>query len=241
MKNFENKVVVVTGSSSGIGKSVALAFAKEGAKVVVNSKNNKTGGELLVKEIEAFGGCAIHIQKDLSNEENVQEFFSDIISYYKTIDILINNAGRTTPQTINDATAQHWYEVMDENLLSTVFCSKEAIKVFKNNESGVIINTSSIRGIEHTGREGIMAYSAAKAAINNFTKTLAKELAPNITVNAVAPGFIKTPYLDNVSNELKDKWLDLIPIKKFIEPSDLAKVYLFLASAPFITGVLRRI
>ena len=238
MKTFENKVVVITGSSSGIGKSVAMAFAKEGAKVVVNSRKNTKGGDSLVESIKKMGGNAIHIQKNLAIENDVKDFFCEIVQYYKTVDILINNAGRTIPQKIDDANKQHWYEVLDDNLISTVLCSKEVIKIFKKTETGAIINTSSIRGIDHTGREGIMAYSAAKAAINNFTRTLAKELAPNITVNAVAPGFINTPYLDGVSDEMKLQWLSLIPIKKFIDPDDLAKAYLFLAACPFITGTI---
>jgi 3-oxoacyl-[acyl-carrier protein] reductase len=233
---FENKVVVVTGSSSGIGKSVAMAFAKEGAKVVINSKTNVEGGDAVVREIKSNGGSAIHIQADLSDPASVSSFFKKVIECYGTVDVLINNSGRTVSKKIEDSERQDWIESFDENFMSAVLCSKEVIDIMKKAGKGAIINTSSIRGLDHTGREEIMAYSAAKAALNNFTKTLAKELAPNITVNAIAPGFIRTPYMDKVSDELIDKWLSLVPIKRFIEPDEIARAYTFLASSDYITG-----
>lgn len=236
--NLQNKVVVVTGSSSGIGKAVAEAFAKQGAKVIINSKSNREGGEAVANAINANGGNAFHIQSDLSNAENVKEFFSRIIAHYKTVDVLINNAGRTVPQSFELTEKQHWLDTFDDNLIPTILCSKEASKIMKSHGSGSIINTSSVRGIDHTGREGIMAYSAAKAAINNFTRTLAKELAPKITVNAVAPGFIHTPYLDKVTEEMKLNWLKLIPLNRFIEPEEIANSYVFLALSPYITGTI---
>jgi 3-oxoacyl-[acyl-carrier protein] reductase len=235
---LENKVVVVTGSSSGIGKAVAEAFAKQGAKVVINSKSNKEGGDSVANGIISNGGDAIHIQSDLSNAENVSVFFQKIVAHYKTVDILINNAGRTVPQSFDVTSKQHWLDAIDDNLIPTILCSKEASHIMKTKKSGAIINTSSIRGIEHTGREGIMAYSAAKAAVNNFTRTLAKELSPYISVNAVAPGFIHTPYLDKVTDEMKKKWLELIPINRFIEPEEIANSYVFLATSPYITGCI---
>jgi 3-oxoacyl-[acyl-carrier protein] reductase len=235
---FKNKVVVVTGSSSGIGKSVAEAFAREGAKVVINSKSNKEGGESVANGINENGGDAFHIQSDLGNTENVVDFFQRIIAHYKTVDILINNAGRTVPQNFEALDKQHWLDTFNDNIMPTILCSKEASKIMKLKGQGAIINTSSIRGIDHAGREGIMAYSAAKAAINNFTRTLAKELAPNITVNAIAPGFIHTPYLDKVTDEMKINWLKLIPINRFIEPEEIANSYVFLASSPYITGTI---
>ncbi|MCF8275045.1 MAG: SDR family oxidoreductase [Flavobacteriaceae bacterium] len=235
---LKNKVVVVTGSSSGIGKAVAEAFAKEGAKVVINSKSNKEGGDAVANGINALGGDAFHIQSDLGNSDNVVEFFKRIVAKYNTVDILINNAGRTIPQSFEALDKQHWLDTIDDNLMPTILCSKEAARIMKLKKQGAIINTSSIRGIDHTGREGIMAYSAAKAAINNFTRTLAKELAPYITVNAVAPGFIHTPYLDKCSDEIKQNWLKLIPIDRFIEPEEIANSYIFLASSPYITGTI---
>ena len=117
-----------------------------------------------------------------------------------------------------------------------MLCSIEAAKMMKVQGYGKIINTSSIRGVDHTGREGIMAYSAAKAAVINFTKTLAKEMAPNICVNSVAPGFVYTPYIDTVSDELKETWLGNIPIERFIEVNEIAEAYLFLAKSDVTTG-----
>jgi 3-oxoacyl-[acyl-carrier protein] reductase len=108
----------------------------------------------------------------------------------------------------------------------------------KERGTGAIINTSSIRGFDATGREGVMAYSAAKAAVNNFTRTLAKELAPNVRVNAVAPGFVETSYMDRTDEALKESWLEIIPLRQFIAPDDIAGAYVFLAESPYMTGTL---
>jgi 3-oxoacyl-[acyl-carrier protein] reductase len=122
--------------------------------------------------------------------------------------------------------------------MSTVLCSIRAAKSMTAQGGGSIINTSSIRGFDANGREGVMAYSAAKAAVNNFTRTLAKELAPIVRVNAVAPGFVATSYMDRVADELKQAWLENIPLKEFIAPTDIAGAYLYLAEAPYVTGTL---
>lgn len=233
---LRNKVVLVTGSSSGIGKAIALKFSEYGSKVVITSKSNIDGGKKVAEDIIMNKGEAIYIQADLSNENDVRILFKEIVKEFNTIDVLINNAGRTIPMPFIESTKEHWIEAFETNLISTVLCSIEAVKIMKNNKISKIINTSSVRGLDNTGREGIMAYSAAKAAVNNFTKTLAKELSPNILVNAVAPGFVQSPYMDTVTDEQKNNWLANIPIKRFIMPSDLAEAYIYLAESDFMTG-----
>lgn len=233
---IRDKVVIITGSSSGIGRATALLFAKEGAKVVVNSKTNVTGGKDVVDKIISLGGQAIYVQGDLSTEKDVTNLFQHTLERFGTVDILINNAGSTLGEPFLDTTVENWQFAFNNNLLLAVLCSREAAKIMLKKEHGSIINTSSVRGIDHTGREGIMAYSAAKAAMINFTKTLAKQLAPKITVNAVAPGFVYTPNYDKMSQELKDAFIDATLIKRFVRVEEIAEVYLFLARSEIITG-----
>ena len=234
---FKNKVVVVTGSSSGIGKAVAEAFAKQGAKLVINSRN-VTAGEEVANGIVASGGEAIYLQADVSQPGEVSAFFQKIVEVYGTVDVLVNNAGYLPiKQNFLDIDYTKWHEMLDVTLTSVVLCSQEAVKIMKKSNHGVIINTSSIRGIDYMGRE--IAYAAAKAGVNNFTKTLAKEvLSDHITVNAIAAGKVNTPYLERYSLEEKQKQMKQIPMGRFIEPEELANAYLFLASSPYITGTI---
>jgi 3-oxoacyl-[acyl-carrier protein] reductase len=190
---LKDKVAVITGSSANIGRATALLFAKEGAKVVVNSRRNTTGGQAVADEINSSGGQAIYVQADLSQPDEVHRLFNEAIKQFGQLDILVNNAGVATGQPFLETTKASWQSEFDNNFFNMVLCSQAAAEIMLKASRGVILNTTSIRGIEHTGREGIMAYSAAKAAAISFTKTLAKELAPNIRVNAVAPGFVITP------------------------------------------------
>lgn len=233
---LKNKVVVITGSSSNIGKETALLFAKTGAKVVVNSNINISGGKEVASQIVKSGGEAIYVQADVSEEKDVIKLFNEAVKAFGTVDVLINNAGITPGQPFLETTVDIWQKAFTGNLLSTVLCSREASKIMLKNGHGSIINTSSVRGIEHTGREGIMAYSAAKAGIINFTKTLAKQLAPNIFVNAVAPGFVYTHNYASMSQEQKDAFINATLIKRFIQPNEIAEAFLFLASSDIITG-----
>jgi len=210
----------------------------EGASVIINSRTNVLGGETVAQGIRELGGKALYIKGDLSNMETVKYFFKEVIKKFGTVDILINNAGKTNAQEIEHITKNHWVDSINDNLMPTVLCSKEAIKIMKLHGCGAIINTSSIRGLDNTGREGIMAYSAAKAAINNFTKTIAKAVAPEITVNAIAPGFVKTDSINSIPDTIKENWMKLVPIERFITPDEIANAYLFLASAPYITGTI---
>lgn len=235
---LSGQVAVITGSSRGIGRSVALAFAERGVNVVVNSRRDAAGGRRLVQSITDSGGNALYVQADVSEEVDVERLFASAEEAYGPVDILVNNAGLADGMPVLESTKDHWLRILNFNLLSTVLCSVHAAKAMSARGSGAIINTSSIRGFDATGREGVMAYSASKAAVNNFTRTPAKELAPDVRVNAVAPGFVQTSYMDRVHSELKESWLDAIPLRKFIAPDDIAGAYVFLAEAPYLTGTL---
>ncbi|MFE7134000.1 SDR family NAD(P)-dependent oxidoreductase [Streptomyces sp. NPDC057638] len=234
---LSGQVAVVTGSSRGIGSSVALAFAERGARVVVNSHSDVEGGEALVRTIKENGGSALYVQADAADTDDVERLFDTAEEAFGPVDVLVNNAGLTEGMPILESTKDHWLRMLNINLLSTVLCSVRAGRTMKE-RGGAIINTSSIRGFDATGREGVMAYSAAKAAVNNFTRTLAKELAPRVRVNAVAPGFTATSYMDRVDDALRESWLDVIPLRQFIAPDDIAGAYVFLAEAPYMTGTL---
>lgn len=235
-KRFDGKVIVVTGSSRGIGKAVALKFAKRGARIVINSRSSIFAGSDTVEQIRRMGGEAIYIQADLEEPEHARRLIQESCDKLGAIDILVNNAGRTVSMPFLKTSKEHWLGQLEANLLTTVFCSLEAVKMMKERGSGKIINTASVRGIEHMGRARVMAYSAAKAAVINFTKTLAKELAPDITVNAVAPGFVRTSYMDSVPEELQKQWLDSTPAGRFVTVDEVADAYVYLATAEIVTG-----
>jgi 3-oxoacyl-[acyl-carrier protein] reductase len=235
---LNDKVVLVTGSSRGIGRAVAEAFAGRGATVVVNSRSDVVAGEQVAREITERGGKAYYLQADVSDQVDVDRLFDLVEQRHGPVNVLVNNAGRTEATPPLDADLQHWMRMLNVNLMSAVLCSVRAARAMTAGGGGTIINTSSVRGFDANGREGVMAYSAAKAALNNFTRTLAKELAPIVRVNAVAPGFVATSYLDRVDDGMKRSWLDNIPLSEFIAPEDIAGAYLYLAEAPYVTGTI---
>lgn len=231
---LKNKVALITGSSSGIGKAIALLFAEEGADVIISSNMSSEDGNKVLQKVKEKGSDAIYIQADLTKEANIKNMFKQIKQKYGKLDILVNNAGRTFNIPFEEITEETIARDMNTNLTSAILCSKYAIELMKN--EGWIVNTSSIRGIDYVGRSGIIGYCSAKAGINSFTKTLAMELAPKIYVNAVAPGFVYTNYMDTVTDEIKQTWLKNIPIHKFIEPREIAEVYLMLSTTKIFTG-----
>lgn len=233
---LEGKIAIVTGSAANIGRATALLFAKEGAKVVINAKNNVEGGNAVVDEIKSAGGEAIFVHADLAQPEEVEKLFKAAIDAFGTVDILVNNAGGGGGKPFMETTKADWLEVFDDNLMTMVLCSQAAAKIMQQKGSGVILNTTSIRGLEYGGREGLMSYSAAKAATISFTRTLAKELAPAIRVNAVAPGFVKTPNYDKMSKEVLDELLASTLLKRWLKPEDIANAFLYLATAEGVTG-----
>lgn len=232
MGKLDNKVAIITGSSVGIGKAIALAFGKEGAEVIVVSRS-KIEGESVAAEIIKNGGNAIYVQSDLSTQAGVDALFNEISRHYKKVDILINNVGHAFATPFENISEETIIRDINSNFMATVLCTKKVLEFMKE---GHIINTSSIRGQDYAGRVPLIGYCSGKAAINSFTKNIAIELAPKIYINAIAPGFIWTEALSKSGDELIQKWLKQIPIKRFITPEELAELYVFLATNKMFTG-----
>lgn len=234
---LKDKIALITGGSSGIGAAIARLFAREGAQVIVTYRSNDREARELVEELSSAGLSAAALQGDLGREEDVKRLFEEIRDRYGKLDILVNNAGRTFNIGFQDLTEESIRRDLDTNLVSTMLCSRYAAELM--GERGWIVNTTSIRGMTDSGRPGIMGYCAAKAGVISFTKNLALELAPRVYVNAIAPGFVYTQYMEkNVSDELKDSWLQNIPLGEFVDINELAKVYLFLATTRVMTGTV---
>lgn len=232
-----NAVVLVTGSSSGIGRAVAKRFAAEGARVIVHSRSSVEAGHAVVREIQDAGGHAVYLQADLEREEEVRSLFSSVMDRFGRLDVLVNNAGSPVARPFAETDLAFWRANIDNIFLSAVLCSIQAAKIMRAQGTGRIINTTSMRGLDHSGRPASMAYSAGKAALANFTKNLAKELAPHITVNAVAPGFVAdTAFLENAGEGLRAAWLAETPLRRFVDPAQLAEAYVFLARSDVTTG-----
>lgn len=235
MTDLNDKIILVTGSSSGIGQAVAIRFAQEGAKIVVNYNINQQGSEETVSKIKEAGGEAISIQADVSKEADVNRLLEKTSEVYGTLDVLINNAAIGTDKVpYMEADYEDMKEMIDTNLTSVLMCSQKAIEIMKNNGHGKIINTSSIRGWEYGGRAPI--YAAAKAAVNSLTRTLAKQVAPDIQVNAVAPGFVKTRSYDNMQKEQLESFLDQTYLKRWVTVEEIADAFVFLAKNDAMTG-----
>ncbi len=233
---FENQVVVITGSTNGIGEGIALKFSDLGAIVIINSLTTIEKGKYLEQKINQLGGVATYIQADMADPTSVQKFFSKVMDKHKKIDILINNAGMTKGEEFLSAGKDHWIQIFNNNFFNTVCSSREAAKIMLNQGYGKIINISSIRGINHCGGSEILAYSSAKAALNNFTKTLAKKLAPKIQVNAIAPGFVATPRFLNYPDEMISHLINNTGIERLLTVEEVVDGVCYIASANGLTG-----
>ncbi|MGF1569397.1 MAG: 3-oxoacyl-[acyl-carrier-protein] reductase [Nodosilinea sp.] len=235
-QSLQGQVAVVTGASRGIGRAVALALAAEGAQVVVNYARSGAAAEALVAQITADGGRAMAIQADVSQVEQVDALINDTLEKFGRIDVLVNNAGITRDTLLLRMKPEDWQAVIDLNLTGVFLCTRAVAKGMLKQRSGRIINIASVAG--QMGNPGQANYSAAKAGVIGFTKTVAKELASRgITVNAVAPGFIETDMTGELSNP--DAILQYIPLGKFGQPEDIAGMVRFLAADPaaaYITG-----
>ena len=232
-----NKVALVSGSSRGMGQAIAIELAKRGFSIVLNNDENPQEGLKVLNEINKIGQHAIYIQADVSDLGQVENMIEKTINEFGRIDILVNNAGITRDSLLENMDIDYWNKVISVNLTGTFNCTKSAIKYMKKQGSGKIINISSISA--ETGNIGQSNYSAAKGGIISFTKTVAKEYAKyGITVNAVAPGFIKTKMLENIPEKVMQKILNQIPVGRVGKPEEVAKLVCFLASddANYITG-----
>ena len=235
LQHLKDKVAIVTGGSRGIGKAAVLALAAQGAKLVVNYARSSDAAEAIVKEISEAGGQAIAIQADVSQSESVDNLIKQTLDKFKRIDVLVNNAGITKDTLLLRMKPEQWQAVIDLNLTGVFLCTKAVSKTMIKQRSGRIINIASVAG--QMGNPGQANYSAAKAGVIGFTKTIAKELANRgVTVNAVAPGFIET----DMTHDLKsDEIIKFIPLGRYGKPEEVAGTIRFLAADPaaaYITG-----
>ena len=234
----KDKVVIITGSGSGIGKETALLFAKEGAKVAVADVNEK-GGVETVENIKKSGGEAFFAKLDVSRREQIKQVVKDTIAKYGKIDVLINNAGIIQDALVVKMTEEQWDKVININLKGPFNCIQAVVEQMMNQGSGVIINISSIVALY--GNVGQVNYAATKAGLIGMTKTLAKELGKKgIRVNAVAPGFIYTPMTAKVPEKILEMMKEKTPLRRLGKPEDVANTLLFLSSdeASFINGAV---
>ncbi|MBN8582268.1 MAG: 3-oxoacyl-[acyl-carrier-protein] reductase [Anaerolineae bacterium] len=235
--SLENKVAIVTGGSRGIGRAIALEFAERGAAVVVNYNKSPESAEEVVKKIQEAGGKAAAFQADVSDFKQAEALVKFAIDTFGDLSILVNNAGITRDQLIMMMPESDWDAVINTNLKSTFNCSKAAVKHMMRKRTGRIINMASVAG--QMGNPGQTNYSASKGGQIAFTKALAREVAArNITVNAIAPGFVDTEILDAMTPETLAAALKMVPLARKGQPEEIAFTASFLASdgAAYITG-----
>lgn len=234
----KDKVVIITGGGSGIGKETGILFAREGAKVVVGDVNEKAGTET-VEFIKNAGGEAIFTKLDVSSREQTRQAIKDTIAKYGRIDVLINNAGIIQDALVVKMTEEQWDKVININLKGPFNCIQAVVEQMIAQGSGVILNISSIVALY--GNVGQTNYAATKAGLVGMTKTLAKELGKKgIRVNAIAPGFIYTPMTSAMPEKILEMMKEKTPLKRLGTPADVANALLFLASddASFINGAV---
>lgn len=235
---LKDKVAIITGAGSGLGKAGAFAFAREGAKVVVADYNEITG-QAVVDEIKAMGGEAIFTKVDVSDWEQVQEMVKVTVEGFGTVDILVNNAGVTADAFLSKMTHEQWDKVININLKGVFNCTKAVAPIMIEKGCGKIINTSSVVGEQ--GNLGQTNYAATKAGVIGMTLTWAKELGfKGINVNAVAPGYIMTEMVAAIPEKVLDKIKEKVPFRRLGLPEDIANAYLFLASdeAAYCNGTI---
>jgi 3-oxoacyl-[acyl-carrier protein] reductase len=235
--DLKDKVALVTGGSRGIGRAIATELGRRGASVMINYHENADAAESVEKEIEAAGGKAMIFQADVSDFAQAEALVKATIESFGGLDVLVNNAGITRDGLIMVMPENDWDTVIGTNLKSTFNCSKPAVRHMMRKRYGRIINISSISG--EMGNAGQTNYSASKAGQIGFTKALAREVAPrNVTVNAVAPGFIETEIWETVPEDIQTSLMDVIPLGRVGQAEEIAKAVAFLASddAAYITG-----
>ena len=233
---FKDKVVLITGSSRGVGKATALEFAKEGATVVVNYSNSEDKANSLVNEIEGLGSKAIAIKCDVSEENQVESMIEKIIAKFGRLDILVNNAAIVFDVPLFEKTVDEWQKTMAVNLIGSFLCAKYSAKYLLVSE-GNIVNVCSNSGYNSFAPTSA-DYDSSKVGLISLTKNLAKELAPTIRVNGVAPSWVDTDMNKDLPQNLINEETNKILLKRFAKPEEIAKTILFLASddASYLTG-----
>jgi 3-oxoacyl-[acyl-carrier protein] reductase len=234
---LKGKTALITGGARGIGAATALLFSREGARVGIVDLQEE-GMKALAEKAKSEGLEIATFAGDITKKDHVDRIVSQFVQKLGRIDILVNNAGVVISRPFFEKTVEDWEKTLAVNLIGMFLCCQAAAKHMLAQKSGKIVNISSIRGIEHCGREGVMDYSASKTAVIGLTKTMAKELAPYINVNTVAPGHTKTEMTAPLPAEVKQNMIEGSYLKRMAEPEDIAKAILFMASedSNFITG-----
>ena len=234
---LDNKTILITGGSKGIGRATAIKMAKKGMRIAINYNSSKEEAQLTAEEVIKLGGEAIILKADVADEDQVHEMVGIVLNKWKTVDILVNNAGIIKDSLLLGMSIDDWDRVINVDLRGTFLCTRELIRGMIRQKWGRVINVGSVVGIR--GNAGQTNYSAAKAGVIVFTKALAKEVAArNITVNTITPGYIATDVVAVLKQSLKNTILSRIPQQKFGEANDIAEMITFLASdeASYITG-----
>jgi len=235
--SFENQVVLVTGGSKGIGRAIARAFAMKGARVIINYGHDEHAAREAEREIQQAGGKVQVKRADVTRLEEVSRMFKEILDQFQRLDVLVNNAGIIRDGHMMLMTEKDWDEVIDTNLKGTFHCCRAALRPMIGQKSGRIINLASPSAI--TGRAGQTNYAASKGGVISLTKSLAREVAQfGILANAVCPGIIETELTQKLDEKFRKEFFNMIPLKRFGRPEEIASVVLFLASeeASYITG-----
>ncbi|HOG48550.1 MAG TPA: 3-oxoacyl-[acyl-carrier-protein] reductase [Anaerolineae bacterium] len=231
------KVAVVTGASRGIGRAISLKLATLGARVMLNYRNDVEGARDVLRAIQEAGGWAEAVQGDVRLQPDADALVKRTLEAHGRVDILVNNAGTTRDTLLMRMSVEDWDTVLDTNLKGAFFCTKACLRPMMKQRYGRIVSISSVSGV--AGNAGQANYSAAKAGLIGFTKAVAKEVGSrNITVNAVAPGFVPTALTQDLPEELKAKAIEVTPLGRFGRPEEIAAAVAFLASdeASYITG-----
>ncbi|MFH1482252.1 MAG: glucose 1-dehydrogenase [Patescibacteria group bacterium] len=231
---LENKIAIITGSSRGIGRATAILFAREGAKVVINCKKQSSESQEVVETIG--NSKSFFVQADVSNEDDVKHLVSETLKKFGKIDILVNNAGAIFRPGDWKSDLETWRKTIDTDLTSAWLMTREVAPIMLKNGGGSIVNLVSVYGF--LGAAAVLAYTSAKGGLITMTKSFAKELAPTIRVNAIAPSNVMTDMTKGAGEELIETFRQQTPLKRIAEPDEIARAILFLASndASYITG-----
>jgi 3-oxoacyl-[acyl-carrier protein] reductase len=238
---LKDKIALVTGSSRGVGRAVALGFAKEGASMVINYTSNEKAANEVVETIRSMGNKAIAVKADVAKKEDADNLVNSALNTFGRLDILVNNAGFTRPAMMIKMTEDQWDQVVDIHLKGAFLCARAAGLYMKEQKSGKIINVTSVAGI--VGTVGQINYSAAKGGIISMTKSIARELARyNVCANVISLGIVATDMTEKIRSDekLKEIYMNRILLKRFAEADDIAPAFVFLASdeSNYITGQL---